>query len=117
MKRLSVISEFKQGDIVVVPFPYTDRLTEKRRPALVVSNGNITEHHGLVWLAMITSAENQSWYGDVAIEGEITGLSKPSLIRTAKIATVEASRIIRVAGKIGDDSLTAVLAEVNSSLK
>ena len=26
------------GDVVVVPFPYTDRFAEKRRPALVISN-------------------------------------------------------------------------------
>lgn len=29
---------FEQGDIVRVPFPYTDRDTRQRRPALVVSS-------------------------------------------------------------------------------
>jgi mRNA interferase MazF len=31
-------SRFDAFDIVVVPFPYADRLAEKRRPALVISN-------------------------------------------------------------------------------
>ncbi|MEA2987282.1 MAG: mRNA interferase MazF, partial [Alphaproteobacteria bacterium] len=52
------------GDIVVVPFPYTDRLAEKRRPALVVSNAKLVRF-GLVWVAMITSAENEPWLCDV----------------------------------------------------
>jgi hypothetical protein len=29
---------FDPFDVVVVPFPYADRLAEKRRPALVISN-------------------------------------------------------------------------------
>ena len=51
---------FDPFDIVVVPFPYADRLAEKRRPALVISNRKLAAH-GLVWVAMITSAENEPW--------------------------------------------------------
>jgi hypothetical protein len=36
MTKASV--RFDAFDIVVVPFPYADRLAEKRRPALVISN-------------------------------------------------------------------------------
>jgi len=42
-------------EIVVVPFPYTDRMAEKRRPALVVSNAELAARFGRVWVAMITS--------------------------------------------------------------
>ena len=38
---------FDPFDIVVVPFPYADRLAEKRRPALVISNRKLAAH-GLV---------------------------------------------------------------------
>ena len=39
---------------------------------------------------MITSAENQPWHGDVPIFDLATaGLPAPSVIRTAKIATIE----------------------------
>ncbi|WP_244564525.1 type II toxin-antitoxin system PemK/MazF family toxin [Rhizobium sullae] len=50
---------FKQGDIVRVPFPSTDRDTRQRRPALVVSAGQIGENAALLWVVMITSAENR----------------------------------------------------------
>ena len=57
---------FAAFDIVVVPFPYADRLAEKRRPALVISGTRLAPY-GLVWVAMITSAENERWPSDVII--------------------------------------------------
>jgi len=57
---------FDAFDIVVVPFPYADRLAEKRRPALVISNRKLTPF-GLIWVAMITSAANAPWSCDVTI--------------------------------------------------
>ena len=48
--------DFEQGDIVRVPFPYTDRSTRQRRPALVISAGGLGEDRRLIWVAMITSA-------------------------------------------------------------
>ena len=60
-----LMPSFEQGDIVRVPFPYTDRSTRQWRPALVVSRGGLGEDSRLLWVAMITSAENRSWADDV----------------------------------------------------
>ncbi len=47
---------------------------------------------GLLWVLMITSAENRGWPGDIGLDpGGETGLTAPSIIRTAKIATIEAT--------------------------
>lgn len=89
-------------DIVVVPFPYADRLAEKRRPALVVSAPALQKRFGLVWLMMITSADNPAWDCDVAISDlKQAGLPAPSVVRPAKVATVDAARILRRVGKLG----------------
>ena len=58
---------FDQGDIVKVPFPYTSRPTRQFRPALVVSVDNASSGFGLLWVVMITSAENRGWPGDIAL--------------------------------------------------
>ena len=89
---------FEPGTIVRVPFPYTDRETRQRRPALVVA-GDVGPDGALLWVLMITSAANRRWPDDVAIEqGHAEcGLPVPSLVRTAKIATIEA----RVADALG----------------
>ncbi len=84
---------FKQGDVVRVPFPYTDRSTRQRRPALVVSNGGVGDQRGFLWVLMITSAENRSWPADVPFGPAYSdaGLPAPSVVRTAKIATIDTS--------------------------
>ena len=94
------MASFRQGDVIKVPFPYTDRSTRQSRPALVVSAGGIEDAHGLLWVVMITSAENRGWPGDVPVNNlAAAGLPVPSVIRTAKIATIEASDAARL-GKI-----------------
>ena len=91
----------KQFDIVVVPFPYSDQLAEKRRPALVVSSNAFNKKHGLLWIMMITSAANPKRPGDIVIAANTkTGLPAASLIRPSKIATIEPERMVRVAGRI-----------------
>jgi mRNA interferase MazF len=104
---ISESGSFDAFDVVVVPFPYSDRLAEKRRPALVVSNRTLTEF-GLLWLAMITSADNERWSCDIAIdELAEAGLPAPSVVRPAKIACIEPARVLRRAGRL--DLATAEL--------
>ena len=82
---------FETWDIVRVPFPYTDRPVRQRRPALVIVAGEFAATHGLLWVVMITSAENRGWPTDVAVSDlRAAGLPVPSIIRPAKIATIEA---------------------------
>ena len=82
---------FEAWDIVKVPFPYTDRPVRQRRPALVVAAGELAAAHGLLWLLMITSAANQGWPGDTPISDlRLAGLPIPSIVRPAKVATIEA---------------------------
>jgi len=89
---------FEQGDVVRVPFPYTDRSTRQHRPALVVSAGGIGDNAGLLWVVMITSAENRAWPGDVPLgESHVgAGLPAPSVIRPCKLATIEARHAERL---------------------
>ena len=83
---------FDRGDVIKVPFPYTDRATRQSRPALVVSTARLNDLHGLLWVVMITSAENRGWPDDVPVTNlKMAGLPYPSLIRIAKIATIDAA--------------------------
>jgi mRNA interferase MazF len=101
-------------DVVVLPFPYTDRLAEKRRPGLVVSSDPLATF-GLVWVAMITSAANRGWSCDVAIPDlELAGLPAPSVVRPAKIACIEPSRILRRAGMLDVKAARRVAAHLRS---
>ncbi len=89
--------DFEAWDIIKVPFPYTDRPVRERRPALVVAAGGIQQEHGLLWVLMITSAANRGWPGDVLVSDlEQAGLPAESVVRTAKIATIETKEAERI---------------------
>jgi mRNA interferase MazF len=106
------MANFRQGDVVKVPFPYTDRSTRQFRPAMVISTGSLEAAHGLLWVLMITSAENRGWPGDIAVKNlDTAGLPAPSVIRTAKIATIEAGDATKL-GKISPAVLRLVIARV-----
>lgn len=109
---------FEQGDVVRVPFPYTDRSTRQRRPALVVSRGGLGEDSRLLWVAMITSAGNRSWADDVPF-GETyakAGLPAPSLIRPCKLATIESGHAETI-GRVDEDLLERVVAYLQRSMR
>ncbi len=107
---------FAPGDVVAVPFPYTDTLAEKRRPAVVVSSSLLERDHGLVWLAMITSS-SKGWHADVPISDlEAAGLPVACVVRPAKIATVSVERIHRKLGKLRRADLKAVRENVGRYL-
>ena len=107
---------FEGGDIVRVPFPSTDRTTTAFRLALIVSRQALGDSGGLLWVLMMNSAENRGWPGDVPINDHLSaGLPMPSIVRTAKIATIEASRaapIGRLAPSTWDEVLRHIMANV-----
>ena len=105
---------FRQGDVVRVPFPYTDRESRQHRPALVVSRGGVGQSRSLLWVVMITSAANRGWPDDVSLADDhrAIGLPVPSIVRSAKIATIEAAHAERI-GKLP----TAKWDEVADALK
>lgn len=110
------MADFEQGDIVRVPFPYTDKDTRQRRPALIVSSGPIGETGALLWVVMITSAENRPWHGDVAILNHVrSGLPVPSVVRPFKIATIEARYAERI-GKIAKPAMRTVMGQLQAIL-
>ena len=100
-----------------MPFPYADRLAEKRRPALVISNRKLAVH-GLIWVAMITSADNEAWSSDVAITDlKRAGLPAPSVVRPAKIACIEPGRIDRRVGRLDKGAARAVGQKLRGFLR
>ena len=90
----------KAFDVVVVPFPFTDRQASKRRPALVLSNGAFNEPARHAVLAMITSAEQSAWPGDCDLRDlAAAGLATPCVARL-KLFTLDERLVLRVCGHL-----------------
>lgn len=108
------IMTFNAFDVVVVPFPFTDRATTKRRPALVLSDTqNFNLPVGQSVLAMITSASNSDWPLDVEISDlDAAGLSSPSIVRM-KLFTLDLQLILRKAGALNKKDQMQVKQALN----
>jgi mRNA interferase MazF len=106
---------FDAGEVVVVPFPFTDRAAEKRRPALVLSSasafGNRARHSVM---AMITSAKDGAarWPLDVAITDlRAAGLPVASIVRM-KLFTLDHRLIVRRVGRLSTGDRAGVSAAI-----
>ena len=100
MKTMKSITYYKKWDIVLVPFPFTDLTTIKRRPALIISPDEYNTNSDIV-IAFVTSNLNVDCrMGDYKIEHwQEADLPKPSMIRI-KFATIDKSIVIKRLGRI-----------------
>jgi mRNA interferase MazF len=91
------------GDVVIVPFPFSERPGAKRRPALALSSADFNRGAGHTVLAMITTSSNPAWPGDVAIERfEQSGLPRPCVVRL-KVFTIDNRLVLRRAGRLAEE--------------
>ena len=89
---------YNAWDIVAVPFPFTDRSIQKKRPALVLSQEEFNQQ-GHTLLAMITSTTLR-WESDSPIsEPASAGLSTPCVVRL-KLFTLDNRLILRRLGAL-----------------
>ena len=99
---------FERFEVLVVPFPFTDRLAAKRRPALVISSGTFNRAAGHSVMAMITSTAHSSWPNDVAIrELETAGLPSACVVRM-KLFTLDNRLVLKTAGTLSKRDSDAV---------
>ena len=108
---------FEAFDVVVVPFPFTDKTTTKRRPALVLSDArSFNRHVAHCVLAMITSASHSDWPLDTEIKDiDAAGLPSSSIIRM-KLFTLDNRFIIRKAGALAKKDQRSVVNALQNLL-
>jgi mRNA interferase MazF len=98
-----------KGNIVLIPFPYTDLTGSKLRPALV-----LTENALDVTVSFITTQLQWQEPTDITLQPQNSnGIKKASIIRLSKLATIDRSLIIGIIGNLDQMQI----AEVNTKLK
>jgi len=103
----------KFGTIVLVPFPFTDLKTTKKRPALVLSTVSFKKSDKFVILAMITSQiQAEKILGDYFIQDwQKAGLLHESKLRLSKLVTIENKILIKKLGEIQENDLKKIKKE------
>ena len=85
---------FKQGDIIVVKFPFTDGSQFKKRPALVISNTKLDKSEDCLLVQITSKLHNDGFSIIINDKDCLKPLPLKSYIRPHKIFTVHNSMII-----------------------
>jgi mRNA interferase MazF len=108
---------YEFGDVVLVPFPFTNQAASKKRPAVIVSSGAYNRTKPDVVVMAITSQLRPSpALGEVWIsQWQAAGLIKPSAIKPV-FATLEQAMIIRQLGTIFSSDQAALKKAITDVL-
>jgi mRNA interferase MazF len=103
------MTRFEFGDVVLVPFPFTDQSATKKRPAVVISSAAYhTERPDLIIMAVTSQIRAPSSIGEVIVKDwQAAGLLKPSAIKPV-ITTIEKNLVIRHMGRLGEEDQRVV---------
>ncbi|MDQ2719675.1 MAG: type II toxin-antitoxin system PemK/MazF family toxin [Bacteroidota bacterium] len=88
---------YKQREIVLVPFPYSDLSSSKRRPVLIISNNNYNKNYADILVAVVTSNLFKDNYS-VELHNddlELGMLPEPSIIKCHKLFSIDQSQVLK----------------------
>ena len=90
---------YQRGDLIVVPFPFTDLSSTKHRPALVISNNLVNQTKDLI-AVMITSKDKEDTFGIEIENVHLTvPLPKKCFAKCHRLVTIDTNLIQK---KIGE---------------
>ena len=104
------MEEFVKGDVVVLPFPFSNLTKSKRRPALVVAN---LEGDDII-LCQITTEARIDDYSIVLTNNDFKqgSLNLTSIIRPNRLFTADKSIILYKIGSLKESKIKEVEAEI-----
>tara|TARA_Y100000310_G_scaffold345532_1_gene466147 strand:- start:11220 stop:11567 length:348 start_codon:yes stop_codon:yes gene_type:complete len=107
-------TQFEQGDIVLVPFPFTNLSGIKQRPVLILSSKEYNQKGEDIITCGITSNLSDKEHSILITEKEMLSgkLPKASRIKSDKIFTLEKSIVKRKFGKVNSSVLEKVKKEI-----
>jgi mRNA interferase MazF len=89
------------GDVILVPFPFTDQSTTKQRPAVVISSSSYNgQRPDLILLAITSQVRTPLSFGEARVaDWQVARLIKPSVFKPL-ITTIEQALVIKPLGKL-----------------
>ncbi|MEZ4662795.1 MAG: type II toxin-antitoxin system PemK/MazF family toxin [Caldilineaceae bacterium] len=109
---------FQRGDVVLIPFPFTDLTATKTRPAVVVNGSAYQRVRSELLLVYVSSQISKAAapIDYVLIEWQAAGLLKPSFVRP-KIAAIEPALIVHHVGRLSVQDMYEVDRRLRSAME
>jgi len=104
------MAKFVKGDVVVIPFPFSDLSQAKRRPALVLAGLSGDD----IILCQITSQNTRDSYSIPLLDSDFHSgsLKVPSNLRPNRIFTADQSIVLYAIGHIHDVKMKSVIEKI-----
>ncbi len=98
------MTTYSFGDIVLVPFPFTDQSTTKKRPAVIISSDQYNRQRpDIIIMAVTSQMQSADYFGDMTIrQWQQAGLLKPSVIKPI-FTTVEKGLVLKKLGNMSNN--------------
>ncbi|MHB8473648.1 MAG: type II toxin-antitoxin system PemK/MazF family toxin [Gammaproteobacteria bacterium] len=110
------MTSFECGDVILVPFPFTDQSNRKQRPAVIVSTSAYnTERLALIIMAVTSQIRTENSLDCLVSDWQAAGLLKPSAVKPV-IATIEQGLVIKHLGQHTETNRHAVSAALREML-
>lgn len=120
MKKTKFGIGYKRGDLILLPFPFTDLSGVKRRPAFVVSPNWYNESaDDLIILAVTSKIPEQISKIEVLIEKHDLAkgtLPKPSVVKISKIFTCYQLLVIKQVCHLKREKTNQILSSLQDFL-
>ena len=110
----------QKGDIVLVPFPFTDLTSTKLRPAIILWSSNISFDVTVCFISsqnLSTLTPEEFLLSKSDPEFSQTGLKTNSKVRVSRIVTIERRLITRRIGKLGNHQVQLLNQTLISTFK
>jgi mRNA interferase MazF len=100
----------EQGDILLIPIPFTDLSSQKRRPVIVISNDDYNRQTADIVVVAMTSNPAPSNYSFTIASTDLAQgtLNRPGKVRVDKIYTLSQSIIVRTFGRVNSNVLDRI---------
>ncbi len=100
----------EQGDILLIPIPFTDLLSQKRRPVIVVSNNAYNQKTADIVVVAMTSNPVPADYSFPITSSDLDKgtLNRPGRVRADKIYTLSQSIVVKTFGRVNETTLERI---------
>ena len=100
----------EQGDIALIPIPFTDLSSQKRRPVVVISNDAYNRKTSDIVVIAMTSNPEAADYSFTLTSSDLEkgALNRPGKVRADKIYTLSQSIVVKTFGRVNAATLDRI---------
>jgi mRNA interferase MazF len=101
----------RQGDIVLIPVPFTDLSSHKRRPVIVISSDHYNRSSADMFVVAMTSNPARVDCGFIINSSDLEQgrLNRPGTVRVDKIYTLSQSLITATFGRVNHSVMERIV--------